>query len=220
MNFRQNIKFLFEFLREMLTIDPEKTMVEYLFQMGDHGQTPWQSKGVAAAVMTLRQLLPKDYLAQAKQVPATLYFEDIFGSASVAKGLNILVVISSFGDILAVMLLDMSRVIQECGRQGVILIMIIAPPARDDFNSAVDLRIIPESFFDLLMGVGLLITRRRHKRLGLPARTYRAWDIAVYFNILKNVYLLVMPWYLPDGSARAGEVSFWHASYAATGVGM
>ncbi|KAF5864107.1 hypothetical protein ETB97_008513 [Aspergillus alliaceus] len=164
--------------------------------------------------------VPKDDLTQAKQVPATLYFENIFGSASVAKGLNILVVISSFGDILAVMLLDMSRVIQECGRQGATLIMIIASPARDDFNFAVDLRIIPESFFDLLMGVGLLIIRRRHKRLGLPARTYRAWDIAVYFNILKNVYLLVMPWYPPDGGARAGEVSFWRASYAATGVGI
>lgn len=82
------------------------------------------------------------------------------------------------------------------------------------------MKIYPAAFFDLLMAIGLILVRHRRKRLGLPRPTFRAWDVVLYFNILKSVYLLVMPWYPPDGGPYSGDVSFWYATYAAVGLGM
>lgn len=82
------------------------------------------------------------------------------------------------------------------------------------------MKIFPAAFFDFTMAVGLIIIRRRRKRLGLPRPTFKAWDWVLAFNIIKNVYLLVMPWYPPDGGPFSGDVSFWYATYAATGLGM
>jgi hypothetical protein len=70
------------------------------------------------------------------------------------------------------------------------------------------------------MAVGLYLVRWRHKRLGLPAPGYRAWDASVIFAILVNLFLLIMPWYPPDGGIYAGDVSFWYASYVVTGIGI
>lgn len=95
---------------------------------------------------------------ESKQVAASLFFTAIFG-ARAAKGLNILVVLSAFGNLVSV-LIGQSRVIREIGRQGVLpwptfwastrpfgtpigpyllkwgmtILMILAPPAGDAFN--------------------------------------------------------------------------------------
>ncbi|CAM1507857.1 Fc.00g047050.m01.CDS01 [Cosmosporella sp. VM-42] len=189
--------------------------------------------------------IPKKEIMSAKQVTATLFFEKVFSSSGAARGLNFLIALSALGNLIAV-LLGTSRIIRECGRQGVLpfprfwastrpfgtalgpyiakwvitIIMILAPPAGDAFNFITDLKIYPAAFFDFLMALGLIIIRRRRKRLGLPRPTFRTWDIVLYFNILKNVYLLVMPWYPPDGGPYSGDVSFWYATYAATGLGI
>ncbi|KAM5344757.1 hypothetical protein ACJ41O_010619 [Fusarium nematophilum] len=189
--------------------------------------------------------VPKEDLMNAKQVTGTLFFNNVFGSSSASRGLNFLISLSALGNLLAV-LLGASRIIRECGRQGVLpwprfwastrpfgtalgpyiakwlitTIMIIAPPAGDAFNFITDLKIYPAAFFDFLMAVGLIIVRRRRKRLGLPPPTFRAWDAVIAFNILKNVYLLVMPWVPPEGGPYSGDVSFWYATYAATGLGV
>lgn len=42
----------------------------------------------------------------------------------------------------------------------------------------------------------------------------------VIFSIIVNVFLLVMPFIPPAGGPYAGDVSFWYATYAVTGIGM
>ena len=98
--------------------------------------------------------------------------------------------------------------------------MILAPPAGDAFNFITDLQVYPSAFFNVLMAVGLFLVRYRQKRLNLPPPDFRAWDIIIVFNILVNTFLLVMPWYPPDGGPLAGDVSFWYATYVVTGIGM
>jgi hypothetical protein len=46
---------------------------------------------------------------------ATLYFRAVFGDSAAVRGLNFLVALSAFGNIIA-SLLGSSRMIRECGR--------------------------------------------------------------------------------------------------------
>ena len=57
--------------------------------------------------------IPKATLAAGKQTVAALFFEAVFGSN--VKGLNILIALSAFGNIIAVFI-GQSRLIRECGR--------------------------------------------------------------------------------------------------------
>lgn len=59
--------------------------------------------------------VPKMDLAAAKQVAASLFLENVFGSSRAVRGLNFLVALSSFGNLMAV-LIGSSRQIRECGR--------------------------------------------------------------------------------------------------------
>jgi amino acid transporter len=103
--------------------------------------------------------VPIAELKASKQIAASLFFEKVFGSSGAVKGLNFLIALSSFGNLLAV-LIGQSRLIRECGRQGVLpfprfwastkpfgtplgpyavkwaltVLMILAPPAGDAFN--------------------------------------------------------------------------------------
>ncbi|EON98435.1 putative high affinity methionine permease protein [Phaeoacremonium minimum UCRPA7] len=189
--------------------------------------------------------VPKADLEASTQVAASLFFTSVFGPGKGVRGLNFLIALSSFGNLIAV-LLGTSRLIRECGRQGVLpyprfwastrpfgtplgpyfvkwiltLLMILAPPAGDAFNFIVDLQVYPSAFFGLTMSIGLYIVRWRRARLNLPRPEFRAWDPIVIFRILLDLFLLVMPWYPPDGGAYAGDVSFWYATYAATGIGI
>ncbi|KAF2013583.1 LAT family L-amino acid transporter [Aaosphaeria arxii CBS 175.79] len=188
---------------------------------------------------------PKAEIIAAKEISAGLLFHHVFGSGRASKGLNFLIALSSFGNLIAV-LLGQSRLIRECGRQGVLpfprfwastrpfgtplgpyfvkwiltVIMIVGPPAGDAFNFVVDLQVYPASLFNVTLAVGIYIIRWRRKRLNLERSSFRAWDVAVVFNIAVNLFLIVMPWYPPSTGRYGGDVSFWYATYVVTGIGI
>ncbi|KAF4634698.1 hypothetical protein G7Y89_g3408 [Cudoniella acicularis] len=175
----------------------------------------------------------KTDLRTSSQVAAALFFQNVFGNSGAVRGLNFLIALSAFGNLLAV-LIGQSRLIRECGRQGVLpyprfwastrpfgtptgpyfvkwaltVLMILAPPAGDAFNFIVDLQNYPAAFFNVTMAIGLYIVRYRRKKLALPRTEFRAWDFVVIFNILTNLYILIMPWYPPAKGRAGGDVSF------------
>ncbi|KAF6829599.1 high affinity methionine permease [Colletotrichum musicola] len=189
--------------------------------------------------------VPNADLAAAKQIAASLFFTNVFGSGSTVRGLNFLIALSSFGNLLTV-LIGSSRMLRECGRQGVLpyprfwastrpfgttlgpylvkfiltVVMIVAPPAGDAFNFIAELQVYPSAFFGFVMTAGLYIVRWRRRRLNLPPPEFKAWDIIIIINLIKDLYLLVMPWYPPEGGAFAGDVSFWYAPYVVAGIGI
>ena len=59
--------------------------------------------------------VPKADIRASKQIAASLFFTAVFGSSNAVKGLNFLIALSSFGNLIAV-LLGTSRLIRECGR--------------------------------------------------------------------------------------------------------
>ncbi|KAJ4399532.1 hypothetical protein N0V91_009357 [Didymella pomorum] len=187
--------------------------------------------------------VPRAELEKAEQIAASLFFKHVFGSSGAVKGLNFLIALSAFGNLLAV-LIGQSRQIRECGRQGVLpyprfwastrpfgtplgpyfvkwivtIIMIVAPPAGDAFNFIVDLQVYPAAIFNLTLAFGLIFIRHRRKRLGLPRPSFKLWDPVLAFNVLVNLYLVVMPWYPPPGGK--GDVSFWYGTYIVTGIAI
>ncbi|KAJ8110959.1 hypothetical protein OPT61_g6335 [Boeremia exigua] len=187
--------------------------------------------------------VPRAELEKSEQIAASLFFQHVFGSGGAVKGLNFLIALSAFGNLLAV-LIGQSRQIRECGRQGVLpyprfwastrpfgtplgpyfvkwiltVIMIIAPPAGDAFNFIVDLQVYPAALFNLTLAVGLIFIRHRRKRLNLPRPSFKVWDPVLAFNIFVNLYLIVMPWYPPPGGK--GDVSFWYGTYIVTGIAI
>ena len=82
----------------------------------------------------------------------------------------------------------------------------------------VDLQSYPGAVFGATMAVGIYLVRWRRSRAKLPPPSFRAWDIAIIFNILVNLYLLVMPWYPPAGGLYAGNVSFLYSTYCIVGI--
>jgi hypothetical protein len=80
--------------------------------------------------------------------------------------------------------------------------------------------VYPNSIFNVLIAVGLYVVRWRRGKSNLPRGSFRAWDVAVVFNILVNLYLVVMPWYPPPGGANGGNVSFWYGTSLVTGIAM
>ncbi|KAH8432677.1 high affinity methionine permease [Aspergillus melleus] len=176
---------------------------------------------------------------------ASLFFEKVFGTGGASRALNFLICLSAFGNLLAV-LIGQSRMLRECGRQGVLpftrfwtstrpfgtplgpytlkwgltVIMILAPPAGDAFNFVVDLSMYPSNLFNFLLAIGLIFTRYYRKRLNFPKSGYSAWHVVVGFAIISNLYLLVAPWYPPDGGATGGDVSFWYGTYLVVGLAI
>ncbi|KAJ7207435.1 high affinity methionine permease [Mycena pura] len=176
---------------------------------------------------------------------AGLFFTNVFGRHAGARVFPALVSLSAFGNLMAV-LQGQSRVIREIARQGILpypaiwvstrpfgtplapvllkwlltVIVIIAPPAGDAFAFLVDLQSYPANVFSFATAVAVFILRRRRKREGLPRHEYHAWNIALIFTCLVNVFLLVMPWYPPTGGRDGGDVSFWYATYCAVGLGI
>ncbi|GKZ69403.1 hypothetical protein AnigIFM50267_004598 [Aspergillus niger] len=187
----------------------------------------------------------KEEILNSNVTAASLFFEKVFGTSGASRALNVLVCLSALGNLLAV-LIGQSRMLRECGRQGVLpftkfwtstrpfgtplgpyfikwaltIIMIIAPPAGDAFNFIVDLSIYPSNAFNFLLATGILITRHRRQRLNFPPSGYRAWTVSVYFAILSSLYMLVAPWYPPSTGADGGDVSFWYATYCVVGIAI
>ena len=100
------------------------------------------------------------------------------------------------------------------------MLMILAPPAGDAFNFVVNLSVYPSQAFSLALAVGLYFVRRERHKAGLPRADFRAWDVAIVFSVLVNIYCLVMPWYPPPGGKNAGIFSFWYGAAVVTGIGM
>jgi amino acid transporter len=103
--------------------------------------------------------VPKQEFADSDEIAAAVFFTTVFGKGGAETALNVLVLLSAFGNLLAV-LIGSSRMIREIGRQGVLpftpfwvstkpfgtpigpyllkwavtFIMIVAPPAGDAFT--------------------------------------------------------------------------------------
>ncbi|KAJ5984598.1 amino acid transporter [Penicillium waksmanii] len=189
--------------------------------------------------------VPKDELENSDLTTASLFFSKVFGDSGAVRGLNFLIALASFGNMIAV-IIGLSRRLRECGRQGVLpwtwfwvstkpfgttlgpyaviwsltALMILAVPAGDAFTFVNDLRTIPDAVFNLAMALGIYVVRWRRKKANLPEPEFKAWNIVIFFNILVQLYLLVMPWYPPSGGQYAGDVSFWYATYAVVGIGI
>lgn len=70
------------------------------------------------------------------------------------------------------------------------------------------------------MTVGIYLVRHQRRRSGFPPAPFQVWHAAAALSILVNLFLLVMPWYPPEGGATGGDVSFWYATYCVVGVGI
>ncbi|EXK28795.1 hypothetical protein FOXG_12183 [Fusarium oxysporum f. sp. lycopersici 4287] len=188
--------------------------------------------------------VPKDIFLESKELSAAVFFRTAFGS-SAESALNFCVLLSSFGNLLAV-LISQSRQIREIARQGVLpwtefwvstkpfgtpigpyllkwgftFLMIVAPPAGDAFQFVISLKTYPGAIFHAAMGVGLLLIRRRRSRSGTPRSDFRAWWALVILYLLAQVFLLVMPWIPPEGGIYAGTVSFLWCTYMIVGIGI
>ncbi|KAH9242449.1 hypothetical protein K456DRAFT_1716171 [Colletotrichum gloeosporioides 23] len=189
--------------------------------------------------------VPREDLENSGLTVASLFFTAVFGNSGAVRGLNFLIALASFGNMIAV-IIGLSRRIRECGRQGVLpwtrfwvstkpfgtplgpyaviwfltALMILAVPAGDAFTFVNDLGVFPQAAFNLAMAVGIYVVRWRRSKLNLPEPEFKAWHVVIIFNICIQLYLLIMPWYPPAGGQYAGDVSFWYATYAVTGVGI
>ncbi|KAL4783121.1 amino acid permease-domain-containing protein [Aspergillus varians] len=187
----------------------------------------------------------KEEIETADLNTASLFFQRVFGDGHSIRGLNFLIALASFGNMIAV-IIGLSRRLRECGRQGVLpwttfwvstkpfgtplgpyaviwfltALMILAVPAGDAFTFVNDLNTIPNATFNLAMALGIYIVRYRRRKANLPEPQFKAWNVVIMFNILIQLYLLVMPWYPPEGGRNGGDVSFWYATYAVTGIAI
>ncbi|TVY55910.1 High-affinity methionine permease [Lachnellula cervina] len=189
--------------------------------------------------------VPKESIASSKQLVASLFFTAVFGNKHASKALNFLIALSAFGNIISVVI-GSSRIIRECGRQGVLpwprvwgstrpfgtplaayglkwgltVLMIVAPPAGDAFNFIVDLQSYPSNVFTFLTTFGLFLIRRSRARIGIERAEFRTWNVAIIFSLAVNIFILIMPWFPPPSGRYGGDVSFWYATYCAVGLGI
>ncbi|KAJ3539462.1 hypothetical protein NM208_g5486 [Fusarium decemcellulare] len=189
--------------------------------------------------------VPKEIFAESDEIAAAVFFTTVFGTGGAETALNVLVLLSAFGNLLAV-LIGQSRMIREIGRQGVLpfttfwvstkpfgtplgpyllkwgmtFLMIAAPPAGDAFQFVVSLKTYPDGLFHLALGIGLYLVRRHNKRVGRGRRDFKVWDAFLIFFILIQVFIIAMPWWPPKGGPYAGEVSFWYATYCVVGIAI
>ncbi|RXW21755.1 hypothetical protein EST38_g4092 [Candolleomyces aberdarensis] len=189
--------------------------------------------------------IPKEEIRTSGELTASLFFTAVFGNNRSVTALSALVAVSSFGNLLAVVI-GSSRIIRECGRQGVLpyprfwastrpfntplgpyllkwvltVIVILAPPAGDAFNFIVDIQSYPANVFTFLLTLGLWFVRKRRKAIGAPRGEFIAWNVVLIFTMAVNVYLLVLPWVPPEGGIYAGDVSFFYATYCIVGLGF
>lgn len=189
--------------------------------------------------------IPKESIRASKELTASLFFTAVFGNNRSVRALSVLVAISSFGNLLTVVI-GSSRIIRECGRQGVLpyprfwastrpfntpfgpyllkwvftVIVILAPPAGDAFNFIVNLQSYPDNVFSFLLTLGLWFVRNRRKAIGAPRGEFVAWNVILAFTMAVNVFLTIVPWIPPEGGIYAGDVSFFYATYMIVGLGF
>lgn len=64
-------------------------------------------------------IVPKEDFENSGLTVASLFFTRVFGNSGAVRGLNFLIALASFGNMIAV-IIGLSRRIRECGRQGVL----------------------------------------------------------------------------------------------------
>ncbi|CZS89791.1 related to methionine transport protein, high affinity [Rhynchosporium graminicola] len=187
--------------------------------------------------------IPKKQIMRGNTITASLFFAKVFGSDNAARLFNILILLSAFGNLVST-LIGQSRMIRECGRQGVLpfprfwastqpfgtplgpyalkyvmtILMIVAPPFGDAFNFAVDLASYPTAIFYLLMAIGVYTIRRQRARINAGRSEFRAWDSVVIVYIVIQVFLLAMPLVPPKGGINKGNVSFFYGTASLTSL--
>ncbi|KAK3669945.1 hypothetical protein LTR78_010196 [Recurvomyces mirabilis] len=149
--------------------------------------------------------IPKADIRAGKTIAAGLLFTRVFGGHKAVRGLNFLIALSSFGNLVAVFL-GTSR--------------LIPPRAGDAFNFTTDLQVYPSSIPNLLMTIDIFVVRSNHKRLGLPEPQFKAWLPVLVFSVFVKLYLIIMPWYPPAKGKYGGDVSFWYGTYIVTSIGI
>lgn len=210
-----------------------------------HILTPAVEHADILATVAYFAAVPLDTIRSSGTILAGLFYTEVFGTQAGARVLHAMFALSSFGNIIAV-LIGHARVIREIGRRGVVpypkvwsltwpfgtafvpllvswlltVIVIVAPPAGDAFNFIIGLQSYPSNVFALLSFAGLYIIHRRRAQAGLPPAGYRAWHFAIIFSCAISVLLLVMPWVPPTGGISAGNVSFLYCTYCIVRVGI
>lgn len=71
-----------------------------------------------------------------------------------------------------------------------------------------------------VIAIGVYVIRARRNRIQFPESQFRVWDIMLAFFTLVQVFILIMPWWLPKRGPYAGDVSFWYATYCVVGIAM
>jgi amino acid transporter len=189
--------------------------------------------------------VPKDLIRESHELTASLFFEAIFPSRKAVVALQVLVAISSLGSVIA-STIAASRVVRECGRQGLLpyprlwastkpfgtplaayvlrwfisSVIIILPPPGDAFNFIVDLQYYPSAVWALLLTIGLYLIRARRKKANAPPSAFRVWDSVAAFALAVNVGIMILPWVPPEGGIYGGDVSFFYATYCIVGLGI
>ncbi|OBT56292.1 hypothetical protein VE04_04738 [Pseudogymnoascus sp. 24MN13] len=185
--------------------------------------------------------VPKQDVLESGTGVAALFFGAVFGPGNAARGLNFLVLLSSFGNLVS-NLIGSSRIIRECVlpypafwastqpfgtplgpyafKYVLTLLMVLAPPFGDAFDFLVDLKSYPDAVFAGCVAVGVFLIRRQRKRINAERPEFKTWDVVLLFYIAIQIILLVMPWVPPAGGINAGSVSFFYATYCFTGIGI
>ena len=63
----------------------------------------------------MHSTVPKEEIRKASTTTASLFFQHVFGEGGSARGLNFLILLSAFGNLIS-NLIGASRIIRECGR--------------------------------------------------------------------------------------------------------
>ncbi|EPE30545.1 hypothetical protein GLAREA_03512 [Glarea lozoyensis ATCC 20868] len=174
--------------------------------------------------------VPREDVLSSGTGVAALFFAAVFGKGNAARGLNFLVLLSSFGNLVQGVLPYPAfwASTQPFGtplgpyafKYVLTLLMILAPPFGDAFDFLVDLKSYPDAVFNGAVAVGIFLIRRQRKRINAERPEFKAWDVVLLFYIAIQIILLVMPWVPPAGGIYAGSVSFFYATYALTGIAI
>lgn len=128
--------------------------------------------------------VPKETFSESSELAAGVFFTTVFGRGGAETALNVLILLSAYGNLLAV-LIGQSRLIREIGRQGVLpftsfwvstkpfgtplgpyllkwamtFVMIVAPPAGDAFQFGRPFSQSTTSYHQIPNGMQLSVSR-------------------------------------------------------------
>lgn len=185
-------------------------------------------------------------ISKAGTLVSSVYFSKVFGTSAATKALDVLVALAAFGHLLATVI-GQSRVLRECGRQGVLpyarlwtstkplgtpilpiiviwvvnVIVSVAPPPGDAFNFVVDMGAYVIYIFRFFLVIGLLKIRKRRKAAGLG---FEGWKVPLPILIMiacYELFVIAMAFVPPDdGTLKGSDVSFFYCAYSLACFGI